>query len=80
MHTGHADLVAFGTPFIANPDLVRRYRENLPLAAADPATYYGGGETGYTDYPFHRADGGPTCVLVRGPLTGAARRIRRASP
>ncbi|GHI22729.1 hypothetical protein Shyd_41000 [Streptomyces hydrogenans] len=36
VHTGHADLVAFGTPFIANPDLVRRYRENLPLAAADP--------------------------------------------
>lgn len=52
VRTGAADLVAFGTPFLANPDLVRRYRENLPLNTADPSTYYVGGETGYTDYPF----------------------------
>ena len=38
-----ADLVAFGKPFIANPDLVRRLREDAPLNTPDPATFYGGG-------------------------------------
>ena len=52
--SGAADLVAFGVPFLANPDLVRRYRENLPLNAADRTTFYGGSEIGYTDYPFYR--------------------------
>jgi N-ethylmaleimide reductase len=47
------DLVAFGTPFLANPDLVYRYQENLPLNEADPSTFYGGGEIGYTDYPLY---------------------------
>ncbi|WP_338087626.1 alkene reductase [Nocardia huaxiensis] len=51
--SGHADLVAFGTPFVANPDLVRRYREGLPLAVPDRNTFYAGGDTGYIDYPFH---------------------------
>lgn len=51
--SGAADLVAYGVPFLANPDLVRRYRENLPLNGADPTTFYGGDETGYTDYPFY---------------------------
>ncbi len=51
---GTADLIAFGIPFIANPDLVRRYRENLPLNAADQSTFYGGTEVGYTDYPIYR--------------------------
>jgi N-ethylmaleimide reductase len=54
IRNGAADLVAFGIPFLANPDLVRRYRENLPLNLADPSTFYGGSETGYTDYPFYR--------------------------
>ena len=49
--TTGADLVAFGKPFISNPDLVRRLREHLPLAPADKATFYGGGAKGYTDYP-----------------------------
>lgn len=53
---GDADLVAFGTPFLANPDLVRRYRENLPLNEADHATYYQGGEAGYIDYTFYRSE------------------------
>ncbi len=48
---GLADLVAFGVPFIANPDLVKRFEKNLPLAVADPATYYSTGARGYTDYP-----------------------------
>ena len=46
-----ADLVAFGRPFIANPDLVRRLREDAPLNTPDRATFYGGGAKGYTDYP-----------------------------
>ena len=54
VRSGAADLVAFGIPFLANPDLVRRYREKLPLNAADPSTFYGGGEAGYTDYPLYR--------------------------
>jgi N-ethylmaleimide reductase len=45
------DLVAFGRPYIANPDLVRRLREDAPLNPLDKATLYGGGEKGYTDYP-----------------------------
>lgn len=45
-----ADLVAFGKPYIANPDLVERLRRNAPLNAPDKATFYGGGAEGYTDY------------------------------
>jgi N-ethylmaleimide reductase len=48
---GHADMIAFGRPFIANPDLVERLRRSAPLAQADHATFYGGGAAGYTDYP-----------------------------
>ena len=48
---GHADLIAFGKPFIANPDLVARLQRNTPLNALDPATMYSGGAQGYTDYP-----------------------------
>jgi len=50
--SGAADLVAFGVPYIANPDLVERFRAGAPLNEADESTFYGGGETGYTDYPF----------------------------
>ena len=46
-----ADLVAFGRPYIANPDLVERLRDGVPLAQGNRATYYGGGAAGYTDYP-----------------------------
>lgn len=46
-----ADLIAFGRPFIANPDLVARLKSGAPLAALDPATLYGGGAKGYVDYP-----------------------------
>jgi N-ethylmaleimide reductase len=45
------DLVAFGKPFISNPDLVRRLREGAPLNEWDKNTFYGGGEAGYIDYP-----------------------------
>ncbi|MGB5279171.1 MAG: alkene reductase [Gammaproteobacteria bacterium] len=49
---GHADLVSFGTLFLANPDLVARFKANTDLNAPDEATFYGGDEHGYTDYPF----------------------------
>ena len=49
--SGAADLVAFGRPFISNPDLVRRLREDLPLAPLQRETLYGGGSAGYIDYP-----------------------------
>jgi N-ethylmaleimide reductase len=46
-----ADLVAFGRPYIANPDLVERLRVGAPLNEVERATLYGGGAEGYTDYP-----------------------------
>jgi N-ethylmaleimide reductase len=46
-----ADLIAFGRKFISNPDLPARFHAHAPLNADDPATYYGGGAHGYTDYP-----------------------------
>ena len=50
--SGQADVIAYGVPFIANPDLVERYRTDAPLNVADEASFYGGNEKGYTDYPF----------------------------
>lgn len=49
--SGRADLVAFGRLFIANPDLVERFRLGAPLNEPDRATFYGGDSKGYTDYP-----------------------------
>jgi len=46
-----ADLIAFGKPFISNPDLVERLKQGAPLNEWDKATFYGGGARGYTDYP-----------------------------
>ncbi|WP_133498705.1 alkene reductase [Cognatilysobacter terrigena] len=48
---GRADAVAFGSLFISNPDLVRRFREGAPLAEPDRSTFYGGDAKGYVDYP-----------------------------
>jgi N-ethylmaleimide reductase len=48
---GYADLVAFGRPFVGNPDLPLRLEQDLPLAALDPATLFGGTAQGYSDYP-----------------------------
>ena len=50
--SGHADVIAYGVPFIANPDLVKRFSINAALNEADSSTFYGGTEHGYTDYPF----------------------------
>jgi 2,4-dienoyl-CoA reductase-like NADH-dependent reductase (Old Yellow Enzyme family) len=51
IESGQADAVAFGKPFIANPDLPERFRLNAPLNAQDPSTCYAQGPKGYTDYP-----------------------------
>ncbi|MCR6735168.1 MAG: alkene reductase [Afipia sp.] len=48
---GHADAIAFGRTFISNPDLVERVRSGAPLNPYNRATFYGGEEAGYTDYP-----------------------------
>ncbi|WP_458629359.1 alkene reductase [Winogradskyella sp. PC D3.3] len=49
---GDADLVAFGKPFVSNPDLVERFEKHLALAEWDKDTFYTSGKKGYTDYPF----------------------------
>jgi N-ethylmaleimide reductase len=49
--SGHADAIAYGVPFLANPDLVARFAKNAPLNEADATTFYGGDEKGYIDYP-----------------------------
>ncbi|MBW4818403.1 alkene reductase [Rhodococcus qingshengii] len=54
IESGWADLIAFGRPFIANPDLPERIANNWPLNSVDPATMYGGTEKGYSDYPAHQ--------------------------
>ncbi|MGY2735787.1 alkene reductase [Sphingomonas sp. UYP23] len=51
IESGAADLVAFGQPYIANPDLVARFRQHAPLNTIDQDTLYGGAAKGYTDYP-----------------------------
>ena len=48
---GEADLIAYGVPFLANPDLVERFRIGAPLNPPDYSTLYSGGAQGYTDYP-----------------------------
>lgn len=53
--SGHADCIAYGVPFIANPDLVERFLVDAPLNEADSNTFYGGAAEGYTDYPFMKA-------------------------
>ena len=52
---GLADLIAFGRPYIANPDLVQRFAENVPLAEVDWETVYASGPHGYSDYPTYQS-------------------------
>jgi len=49
---GDCDLIAFGVLFLSNPDLVKRFKVDATLNTIDKSTFYGGNETGYTDYPF----------------------------
>lgn len=51
IEAGLCDLASFGRPFISNPDLPERLRQNAPLNEWDANTFYGGNERGYTDYP-----------------------------
>ena len=51
VRTGYADLISFGVPFLANPDLPLRFKTGAPLNSADIATFYDGETHGYTDYP-----------------------------
>ncbi len=65
------DLVAFGRPFIANPDLPERFRANAPLNIPDPATFYGGGVQGYVDYPTLKQQSGEEGLPDFSVLEGA---------
>jgi N-ethylmaleimide reductase len=51
LEDGLADAVAYGRIYIANPDLAERFLQNAPLNPYNRATFYGGQEVGYTDYP-----------------------------
>ena len=51
LSAGDADAVAFGVPFLANPDLPKRLAQNAPLNPPDSSTFYADGAKGYTDYP-----------------------------
>ncbi|MGO4918704.1 alkene reductase [Maribacter spongiicola] len=53
---GNADLVAFGKPFISNPDLVERFEHDYPIAEWDADTFYTTGKEGYTDYPNYQKE------------------------
>lgn len=55
INAGLADMIGFGRPFIANPDLPSRIKHGYPLAEHDPATLFGGNETGLLDYPTYQA-------------------------
>lgn len=56
---GAADLVAYGVPFLANPDLPERFRHEAPLNPVDSTTFFSGEEKGYTDYPRYAREGAP---------------------
>jgi N-ethylmaleimide reductase len=51
LEEGLADAVAYGRLYISNPDLAERFQKNAPLNPYNRATFYGGQEAGYTDYP-----------------------------
>jgi N-ethylmaleimide reductase len=59
LQSGDLDLVAIGRPFIANPDLVERFKNDWPLTPDDKASYYGLTERGYTDFKSYANDGVP---------------------
>jgi N-ethylmaleimide reductase len=61
-----ADIVSFATPFIGNPDLVERFRDDLPISPSDPTTYYQGDARGYIDYPAaeHEHESSPSALRI----------------
>ncbi|MCB8874267.1 alkene reductase [Acidisoma silvae] len=64
VEAGLADLIAFGRPFIANPDLPQRIANGWPLNAIEQATLYGGAEKGFTDYPVYSEEHADTMEEV----------------
>lgn len=64
LQAGLADMIAFGKPFISNPDLVERFRRNAPLAVPDTATFYWGGNNGYIDYPVLNPSSSTSCAVA----------------
>ena len=70
IEAGDADFVAFGVPFIANPDLVERLRRGGPFNEPDVARFYGGDHTGYTDYP--TLEGAPGAKTAKASQFAAA--------
>ncbi|MFF1449118.1 alkene reductase [Streptomyces sp. NPDC058274] len=67
---GTADMLSFGALFLANPDLPRRLEQGGPFNTADPSTYYGGDDRGYTDYPFLDDDSRPAPTASEGAARG----------
>ncbi|MDC8832542.1 alkene reductase [Alteromonas gilva] len=62
---GDADMIAFGRPWITNPDLPVRFKHNYPLAPFDdPSQWYGGGREGYSDHPDYQAESGKNDVAA----------------
>ena len=53
LESKQADLVAFGVPYLANPDLLARMKKGAALNVPDQSTFYTGGAEGYIDYPTH---------------------------
>jgi N-ethylmaleimide reductase len=51
LRSGDADAIAYGARYIANSDLVARFKGDAPLSKPDPSTFYGSGPKGHTDYP-----------------------------
>ena len=51
LRSGDADAIAYGSLYIANPDLVARLKADAPLSKSDPSTFYGSGPKGYINYP-----------------------------
>ncbi|KAF0698540.1 Aste57867_10839 [Aphanomyces stellatus] len=68
---GEVDAVAFGTGFLANPDLPTRFAKDAELNAPDAATFYVGGAKGYTDYPALNESAPAAPVVAPTPVTEA---------
>jgi N-ethylmaleimide reductase len=67
LDTGCADLIAFGRPFIGNPDLIARLANDWPIVEADPSTYYTrNGEKGFTDFPNYDSRSEAACAPPQG--------------
>ncbi|MET1084104.1 MAG: alkene reductase [Burkholderiales bacterium] len=76
---GLVDLVAYGQAFIANPDLIERFRKGLPLNVPDPETFYTQGVAGYNDYPLH-SEADPANTVPVDSLFGASASGRAKRP